>query len=715
MANLARWCFNHRRIVVALWVVGVIALFGISASLGPEYKDDFKLPNTESKKAVDLLQREFPQQSGDSITVVVHADAGIDDAAVQMQITNMFDKLASLPQVEKVGGFYGEEGSQQISEDRKTAFANLQLKTEPDDTQLADVEKYIAAAQEPAKNWTGPGKLQVELSGQSIQNATQDGPGSTEFLGVIAAAVVLFIAFGSLFSTFMPILCALLAVSGGFAIIGFLTHFMSVAEFGPTLAALIGLGVGIDYALFIVSRHRNNLHTGHTPEESVVTAVNTSGRAVLFAGTTVCIALLGLFLVGVSFLYGAALSAVAVVLVSMLSAVTFLPAMLGFIGMKALSRKERRTLEADGPATSEDLSPAWYRWARVVERKPILITAVSLVAILAIASPFLSLRLGSTDAGNDPSDSTTRKAYDLLAQGFGPGFNGPLQLAAKINSPSDLNALTNLADAVSATPGVARVSTAVANTNNTAAVVQVYPKTSPQDEETSNLIKKLRTDVIPRAQANTTLETYIGGPTAIFDDFSEVLASKLPVFIGSVVAISFILLVFLFRSILIPFTASIMNLLSVGAAFGAIVAVFQWGWLGDFFGIDKTGPIDAFLPVMLFAILFGLSMDYQVFLVSRMHEEWERTQDNNEAIALGQAETGRVITAAAAIMILVFGSFILDGSRIIKLFGLGLSCAILIDALIIRSVLVPATMHLLGKANWWLPSWLEKRIPKTSL
>jgi RND superfamily putative drug exporter len=487
-------------------------------------------------------------------------------------------------------------------------------------------------------------------------------------------------------------------------------------QFSPELVLLIGLGVGVDYALFIVTRHRQGLIAGLDPDASIVNAVNTSGRAVLFAGIIVCIALLGMFALGVSFLYGLAVAAAIGVALTMVAALTLLPALLGFIGPKVLSRKQKRELATTGPRiVGSGTKGLWPRWAAFVSKRPVLPAAAALVLIAVIAAPFFSLRLGSTDQGNDPVGTTTRTAYDMLASGFGPGFNGPLQLVTVHRGVSDQAALDRLASSVRAQPGVAAVAPPVtppSKRGTSVTLIDVYPKSAPQDAATTNLIDHLRRDTIPAAVAGSGLTVYVGGSTAIFVDFAHVLGQKLPLFIGLVVLLSFILLAVVFRSFVIPLTAAVMNLLSIAAAFGILVAVFQHGTLGSLFGVNRPGPVEAFLPVMMFAILFGLSMDYEVFLVSRIHEEWLRSGDNRTAVRKGLAATGKTITAAALIMILVFGSFILGGERVIKEFGLGLAAGILVDAVIIRMAVVPAAMFLLGRSNWWFPTRLDHALPR---
>jgi RND superfamily putative drug exporter len=530
--------------------------------------------------------------------------------------------------------------------------------------------------------------------------------------------VVLFIVFGSLLATLLPLLTAGLSLGVGIGVVGLLSNVFSMASFSSELALLIGLGVGVDYALFIVTRYKQGILRGLSAEQAVTESLDTSGRAVLFAGLIVCIAMLGMFALGVSFLYGVAVAAAIAVAFTVLSALTLLPALLGFFGRLVLRRRERRAL-SEGRLRTSDESAAWSRWTGWMQKRPAVfaIGAAALLVILAI--PFLSIRLGSADAGSDPANTTTRKAYDLLAKGFGPGYNGPLQLVAEVDSPQQKAAFLRVQQAVAKTPGIVGAAEPHfipgANGKPDVAIADLYPKGSPQDQSTADLLHTVRNDVVPAAEKGTGLTVLTGGQTAIFDDFSHVLAGKLPLFIGVVVLLSFLLLMIVFRSIAIPLTAAIMNLLSAGAAFGLVTAIFQNGWGASLIGVDKTGPIEAFLPVLMFPILFGLSMDYEVFLVSRIYEEWHRRRDNGEAVAHGLAATGRTITAAAAIMVLVFGAFVLGGERIIKLFGIGLGGAVLIDAAIVRSVLVPAVMLMLGDRNWKLPAFLERILPRVNI
>jgi RND superfamily putative drug exporter len=710
MRALARWCFTHKFVVIGAWIVALVVVGGLNASAGSGYTDSFSLPGTESTTALNLLTKNFNAASTDT-NQVVFAAPDVTAPQIRARIDRTLARIAKAPHVERVDSpFTRGAGAQQISRDRRVAFANVHMDGEQP---IADVPKSaydtLISTAESARG----GGLRVELGGSGIQQATQQpGGGPSEGIGFVAAAIVLAIAFGSLWATLLPLFTAILALGCGLSVTGLLAHVIDIATFSPTLATLIGLGVGIDYSLFVVTRHRNAIKAGRQPEAACVRALNTSGRAVLFAGGTVIVALLGLLVLGVSFLNGVAVASAIVVLTTMTAAVTLIPALLGVIGMRALSRRERRRLAERGPSDPK-LDGFWPRWARVVQVHRVPLAAGALAVMLALAVPALGLRLGSSDAGEDPPSSTTRKAYDLLAAGFGAGFNGTFQIVARTpNGKADLPKVQRLATALSHTPGLAAVGPPVPSPNGRIALIEARPATAPQDAATSRLIRTLRNEVVPRAGGG--LDVSVGGLTAIFDDFAGVLTGKLPLFVFVIVALGCLLLMIAFRSLLIPLTAAVMNLLAAGAAFGVVTAVFQKGFLAGPLGVG-TGPIEAFLPVMMLAILFGLSMDYQVFLVSRMHEEWVNTQDNGHSVRIGQAATGRVITAAATIMILVFGSFLLAGQRVIAEFGIGLASAVLLDAFILRTILVPAVMHILGRRNWWLPRGLDRALPRVAV
>jgi RND superfamily putative drug exporter len=706
MKSLATWCVRHRRVVVLLWIAALVGMTLLSQSVGTAYNNNFQLPHTESTQALDLLQAAAPKQSGDQERIVFHTTDGssVTDPHVQATVEQMLAEVAKLPHVTTIQSPYSELGSHQISADKQTAFATVTFDVLSQGESVPDSKAFVNAAltaQSP--------QLQVAVSGLIAEQADRQSIGGTG-LGVLLAAIVLLLVFGSVFAMALPLLSALASLGTAIGVIGLLSHVMKMPVFSTELVLLIGLGVGVDYALFIVTRHRQGLIAGKDVESSIVNAVNTSGRAVLFAGIIVCIALLGMFALGVSFLYGLATAAAIGVLFTMIAALTLLPALLGFIGPKVLSGKQKKSLATDGPRiVGAGTKGFWPKWADFIQGRPIVPAVVALIIVGIIAAPFFSLRLGNSDQGNDPSGTTTRQAYDLLSSGFGPGFNGPLQLVAVQQGQIDTQTLDTLAADVARQPGVATVVPPIvlpAHNGEQVALINVYPTTSPQSSGTVDLINHLRQSTIPEATAGTGVTVYVGGTTAIFADFAKVLSSKLPIFIGLVVLLSFLLLVIVFRSLVIPLTAAIMNLLSIAAAFGIMVAVFQWGWGNSVIPVGNTGPIDAFLPVMMFAILFGLSMDYEVFLITRIQEEHAKTGDNRTAVRNGLAATGKTITAAALIMILVFGAFILGGIRVIKEFGLGLAGGILIDAVFIRMAVVPSVMMLLGKANWWFPKWL---------
>jgi len=521
--------------------------------------------------------------------------------------------------------------------------------------------------------------------------------------------IVLFITFGSLLAMGLPILTALLGLGTALGLAGLASQVISTPDFATQLAAMIGLGVGIDYALFLITRFRQNFRSGMDLQTSISEAMDTAGRAVLFAGVTVIIALMGQFLLGVSFLYGLAVASALAVLMTMLAALTILPAVLSRFGER-IARPSRRARANGESVDAREARGAWARWAGVVQRHPWPGAIAGLAIMLTLAAPSFALRLGNSDAGNNPPNTTTRRSYDLLAQGFGRGFNGPLQVIASRPHAGNATALARIAATLRASGDVASVTPARLSPNGQTAVFLVYPSSAPQSLATSNLVENLRDRVLPPVALRTGARILVGGRQATTIDFTRVLSNKLPLYVGTVVALSALLLLIVFRSLVIPLQAALMNLLSIGAALGIVVAIFQWGWLGSFFDV-KGGPIEAFIPVMLFAIVFGLSMDYEVFLVSRIREEWTRRRDPTEAVTRGLASTGRVITAAATIMICVFVSFALGEDRVLKLFGLSLATAVFLDAFVVRILLVPSVLELLGRRTWALPEWLGRRLP----
>jgi putative drug exporter of the RND superfamily len=701
MATFARWCFLHRRAVIAVWLIALIGFFAAGRLAGSAYTNSFSLSGTDSAKAQQVLTTDFPAQAGDSDQIVVQARHGtLREPAAEAAVTSMLTRVARLPHVRSVTSPYGPPGQigkySQISKNGTIGFATVTLDAQAQNIPDAAVRTLISAAQS-----ADSALLNVQLGGAAIENITQGGGDyASVFLGIVLALVVLFFAFRrSVYGALLPLISALVAIMVGTSIVNLLTHVVSVATWVPQVAVLVSLGVGVDYALFIVSRHRDGLLAGQSPEDAAATALNTSGRAVLLAGLTVCVALLGLFALQVSFLYGVAVTISIVVGLTMLASLTLLPAMLGFLGPKVLRRGLVRQ------------NGFWPRWARGVSGRARVcgVLAVAVIGVLAI--PFFSMRAGLLDASTDPPSSTTYQAYELLAKGFGPGFNGPLELVAQVDGGAGQERFAAFVDAAAGEPGVAGVVPPRLSPDGRAEVAVVYPATGPQDAATTTLLDRLRA-AVPRAEAGSTLAIHIGGTTAAGEDFSQVLNAKMAQFVAVVVGLSFLLLLVVFRSLIVPLVAAVMNLLSFGVALGVMTAAFQYGWGKSLLGFSQAGPIEAWIPVMMFAILFGLSTDYEVFLVSRMHEEWTLTSENRLAVITGQAETGRVITAASLIMILVFASFILEGQQTIMQLGLGFAVAIFADAYIIRTVLVPALMHLLGRANWWLPAWLDRVLPR---
>ncbi|GLW56334.1 MMPL family transporter [Kitasatospora phosalacinea] len=709
MSVLARWCHRHRLVTVLLWLGLLVGLGAVSGAVGTKYSDSMAMPATESSRAMDLLKEQMPAAAGDTDTVVWHTATGtVNDPAVKDRMTAALDAVAHSPSVASVSGPYTERGAHQVSADGTTAYAQVTFTGDAHAVPKADVEHVIDLAEQART-----GGLDVQLGGQAVQNTETEMGGLSEVIGVVAALVVMTLVFRSAWAAALPILTAVAGVGTGVIGTGLLSHGMSIASVAPTLGVLVGLGVGIDYALFIVNRHRKGLTAGLSVEDASAKALNTSGRAVLFAGLTVVIALLGMLILGMGFLNGMAVSAALTVALTVLAAVTLLPALLGLLGLRVLSRAQRRRLAEQGPG-EEHTTGFWPRWAARVQARPTGRALVALLLMLAVSLPVLSLRLGSSDAGNNPRSTTSRQAYDLLAEGFGPGFNGPLLLVAEAPDAADKAALTELVAELKGLDGVAQVTAAPMQDGQRIGTVQVVPTTSPQSAQTSELITELRERTVPAAEAGTGLQVHVGA-TATAADFADVLISKLPLFIGIIVGLGCLLMMVAFRSLLVPLIGVAMNLLTMGVAFGAIVAVFQWGWGSEALGVGAAGPVEAFAPVMIIAILFGLSMDYQVFLISRMHEEWTHTRDNHRAVRVGHGETGQVITAAAVIMACVFAAFLFAGQRMIAEFGLGLALAVLLDVLVLRTVLVPALMHRFGAANWWLPGWLDRLLPHVSV
>jgi RND superfamily putative drug exporter len=707
LGRLAGQCYDRRRLVLVLWIVAIIGITVVAQMVGTDFKNKFTAGDTPSQQALNILQERFPAKSGDTADIVFHTATPI--AQNQAAVDAVASSVRGLPYVQSVTSPFSAGGAHQIAPSGNIAFAQVQFSTDTADIPTSAVKKVVTTAQAAAR----PG-FAVALGGSPISAAVTAAPGPSEGIGITAALLIMLLAFGSVVAMGLPVITALAGLGIGVALLELLTHLFVVPNFSPEMAIMIGIGVGIDYALFIVTRYRQGIFEGRTPRNAVVTAHMTAGRSVLFAGSTVVISLFGLYLIGQAYMIGLATACIAAVLMVLIAALTLLPAMLGFAGNAIDKLHIPGLLQSGGPPPENGF---WYRWSRFVQRRAWLTGTVAVVILVALALPMFSMRLAFTDAGNDPTSLTTRQAYDLLAQGFGPGFNGPLIVAADMHGPSDVATVDRLQSAIASHhDGIAFVTPVQLNSSDTGGIIVVYPTTSPQSSQTQQLVQTLRNDVIPPVVAGTSVNAQVGGETASGIDAANFLGHRLFIVIGAVLILSFLLLMLVFRSLVLPLKAVIMNLLSVGAAYGVMVAVFQWGWAGSFIGIGEKGPIDPWIPVAMFVVLFGLSMDYEVFLLSRIREEWLRTHENSTAVADGLAVTGRIITAAAAIMFCVFASFIIkDPLHILKVFGLGLATAVLVDATLVRMVLVPSIMEILGPANWWLPRWMDRSMPKVGV
>jgi RND superfamily putative drug exporter len=730
MRGLARWCIVHRRRVVVAWIAGAVLITAVSHVVGPKYVTTFGLPGTQSQQALDLLKHDFKAQSGDADAVVFHVSRGtVDSAAVRRAMSRLLAGVSVLPHVAGIVSPYGPGGSVQVSANRMTAFATVNY--DQPASVLANSTGKSLLAQVAAVHVAG---LQVAAGGQVVENAEGFSTGPATEIGVLAALIILLLTFGSLAAAGMPLITAGLGLITGVALIGLGTHVTNMSNISPELALMIGLGVGIDYALFIVTRFRENYVEFGDVERSIVEAMDTSGRAILLAGATVVIALLGMFATGVAFMYGLAIAAVLAVLAVLAASLTLLPAILSRFGPRLVRPRGTRTgrfarrrapapvvAAAEPAGTNGGISTvvltsppsAWRRWSAIVQARPWPLAIVSFAVMILLLVPVFTMRLDSSDAGNDPASTSSRRAFDLLAKGFGAGFNGPLLLVAELSS-GDRTVLPALRAAVSAAPGVVAVTEPRVAPSGAVAVLQAYPDSAPQAVATTDLVNHLRDTVLPALKRHTGVTVLVGGFTASSIDFSHVLGGKLPLFFGLVILLSALLLFVMFRSLVIPIQAAVMNLLTIGAALGVTVLVFQHGWLAGVVGVQK-GPIEAWVPVIMFAVVFGLSMDYEVFLVSRVREQWIKRADASAAVADGISFTGRVISAAAAIMVCVFLSFTLGDERTLKEFGFGLAVAVFLDALVVRCVLLPAVLELLGPTTWRLPRWLDTLLPHINI
>jgi RND superfamily putative drug exporter len=705
--RLAGWSYRHRWWAIVAWVAVLAGVTAGSQALGSDYHNDFSLPGTESQAALDTLRAQAPAQANDTVQVVLQAPGGL--STVRPRVDSMLAELQALPGVAGVRSPYEDQAA--ISPDGGIGYATITLDGRSDDVPTTDVQRIIDTAQA-----AGGDDLRVELGGDAVRGVEESEGPPAELIGLLAALVILVWMFGSVLAASLPIVIAIFAVGGSLGLVVLASHAATVADFTPYVMILVGLGVGIDYALLVFARYRGELlaaTAGEATDQSrradreraTRTALDTAGRTVFFAGSTVIIALLGLVVLGLGSLQGVAVAVAATVLMTMLATLTLLPALLAIAGGRIQRRVERRARRR-GARTD---GAGWRRWTGLIQRRAWLAAVLPAAALLALAAPALGMRLGFADAGNDPAASTSRQAYDLLAEGFGPGFNGPLVVVVEGGGQAAVPALQGT---LAGTPGVAGAFPA--GSGGDVSTVVVLPETSPQAEATTELVDRFRADVLPPLARETGATYRVGGSTAAAVDFADEVAARLPLFVVVVVGLSALLLMLVFRSLLIPLKAAVLNLLSIGAALGTITLVFQEGVLGELIGVEP-GPVEAFVPVMIFAIIFGLSMDYEIFLLSRMHEAWERQRDAPAAIREGLATTGRVVTAAAAIMIVVFGAFLVSPDRMLKQFGLGLAVAIFVDAVVIRCLILPAVMQLLGGAAWWLPRPLARMLPRVAL
>jgi RND superfamily putative drug exporter len=742
LRKLATFAVRRKKtMVLGIWLPLVILISIASSSLGDAFRTEMELPNSDARDAQEMISRVSPSDGGESSQIVFKTTGSIDDPETKEAITSALTAVAEIPRLRVLSPY---EVPTQANQNRTIAFAQV---TTPENMSMQEMEVVAEDIKKVTKPLRTTDGVTVEYGGQLFRVFEMP---ESEALGLLAAVIILVLAFGSVIAMGLPIGIALLGLAAASGIVMIVSNLMSMPSEATSMVAMIGLGVGIDYALFIVTRYREALHDGMSVEDSIVEAIDTSGRAVLFAGITVVVALLGLLSIGLAFVSGFSVAMAIGVAVMMIASVTLLPALLAMVGHRIDNTSRAAVLSlaiavfsamiaifthtaaivlagvivaiavqilrffiaplrAPLPhrAQNNHQHSVWWRWSRVIQRRPWTSLIGSVVLLGVMSAPMFSLRLGFSDNGNADKSTDVRRAYDLISEGFGPGFNGPLYISVGGNTPSDPAAMKQFAATISQAEGIA-AAVPVPLPSDEVGLVIAYPTTSPQDEATSDLVHRLRSDVIPA----TNVDAKVGGFTAGGIDFSDYLSQRLPWLIGIVLVLSFILLMAVFRSILVPLKAVLMNLLSVGAAYGVVVAVFQWGWAGDFFGIGKPGPVEAWAPMFLFAIVFGLSMDYEVFLLSRMKEEYHRTGDNATAVADGVAATARVITAAALIMVCVFAAFVLAPDRQLKLFGMGMAVAVFIDATVVRMLLVPATMELLGDRNWWIPKWLDRVLPR---
>jgi putative drug exporter of the RND superfamily len=693
LARLAQFSYRRRRYVVAAWIAVIVTVNVVAASIGGDHRANYLMPGSESEQVAALLDERFPERSGDAIYLVAHADDGVTSSESAATADALEAELSSFEHVVAI------EPSG-VSPDGRTAITTVQLDQRSEQLELAQLSEMVHTITDASTD-----AVTFEAGGFPVQLA-EGSEASSEGIGMIAALLILLVAFGSVVAAGLPLAVAVPGLGVGLGLVPVLNNLLEVPEWAVPLATMIGIGVGIDYALFIVTRYRSALADGRTPEAAVTTAMTTSGRAVLFAGGTVAIAIVGLGTMGLDYMWGFVAAMVATLVGVMAATMTLLPAILGFAG-RSIDR-----LRVPFFGRNAERAGVWVRWSRVVQRRPLVLGVVALVVLVALAVPALNLRFGYPDGGSESTSATSRRAYDLVSEGFGAGANGPLVVAADLPAVGDPGATDRVVEAIGASVGVAAVLPPQVSGSGDAAVITVVPESGPQHEDTEALVHHLRGDVIPAAAGADADHFVLGGTTAAYVDESDYMGRRIPIFIATVIGLSFLLLMAVFRSVLVALKAAIMNLLSIGAAYGIVSVAVNGSWLGEAIGIHQATPIPVWMPIMMFALLFGLSMDYEVFLLSRIREEYLRTGDNASSVAEGIARTGRVITAAAAIMVTVFSALMLNSDVISKVAGLGLATAILVDATIVRMVLVPSTMELLGDRNWWMPRWLDRVLPR---
>lgn len=719
MKSLARLSTARPLAVLLGWIALVIGLTAGSAAYGPDFRDTFSLPGTDSQAAYDLLDQQFAAQGGDADTLVFHADEGTL-ASLQPTIEAALREIADNPSVAAVTSPFTAAGAAQQSADGTIAFASVGYVADAYNLPITDIESIseIAATLDDIDGLT------VGVGGYPSFRLQEPDVGIGEVIGLVIAGVILVLAFGSGRAATVPLISAIFAVTGTVGALGLLTYFGPLTPNSSILAVLLGLGIGIDYALFIVNRYRVGVKAGRSVSDSVMAAMATSGRSVVFAGITVFIALAGMLVPRISFLTGLAVTAAVTVAFSVFASATLVPSLLTLYGTRILNRHDRATLARSGRVATA--APTEGRLARLVAARPVGASVAAVAILAALAIPTLSIRLGNSDAGNDPAGTPSRVAFDLMSEGFGPGSNGAIVVVADLGAPGTLTpgafsdpalmpaALAALTGSLTDATSVASVIGPVPSADGSAALYQIVTTSRPQDVETTDLVKRIRADYVPAAEAAGYI-VHVGGSTASNIDFTDKIAASIPLFFALVVGLSMLVLLIAFRSLVLPLVGAALNLLSAGAAFGISVAVFQWGWGHSLIGLGGGGPIEPFIPLILFALLFGLSMDYQVFLVSRMAELWHATGDSQHAVRRGLSEVSRVIIAAASIMVVVFGSFVTSETRFMKLLGLGLAVAIALDAFVIRVVLMPAIMRVLGERSWWIPRWLDRVLPHVDI